>query len=102
MSAEAFAAIAASYQRLFADAPRPGDAKAVLDDLKGFCFGFDHFDTSATITAHNLGRLRVWQRIERALKPIAEPPPADDGRHTVFGDVEGQELAPGPLGTEGE
>lgn len=99
-----FDALAPAYVRLFGDQPKPGDAAAVLADLKGFCASRDPFVPGGLDeTAYYCGMLRVWLRIERALaRGRAEPPPDDSGKDSPLGDVRGVEMAPGPLGAEGE
>lgn len=108
MSAPEFATLATAYQRLFGDAPKPGDAALVLDDLRNFCTGTDLFvPGQSDFTSYNCGMFRVWQRIDKALRYDGDPAeraPRDDGQASLFGDVAGRELAPagGPLGSEGE
>jgi hypothetical protein len=80
----------AAYQRLFNVNPTI-DSALVIADLAKFCGeDADCFDeTSVRQTDYNLGKRRVWLRIERMMRGTPEKQTALQAE-----DVEGQELAP--------
>jgi hypothetical protein len=64
-----------AYQRLFEGKPARGDHVVVLEDLAGFCNVYTDMliPGQPDATARELGKFRVWQRIEGMRFPRKRP-----------------------------